>query len=116
MFDTNSSFLSWSSEPIALPYLSPVDGKFHRYFVDFYIKVKTKNGKIKEYLVEVKPHKQTKEPKLSTTPRTNKPTRRFLNEAKTYAINLAKWKAADEFCKERNWQFVKWTEKDCGFF
>ena len=31
--DTNSSIVSWSSEEIIIPYISPVDNRPHRYFV-----------------------------------------------------------------------------------
>ena len=35
---------------------------FHRYFPDFYIKVKESTGAIKKYIIEIKPNKQTKPP------------------------------------------------------
>ena len=46
--DSNSNVLEWGSEEIALPYRSPVDNKVHRYFPDFYVKVKEPTGKIKK--------------------------------------------------------------------
>ena len=55
--DLNSSVLEWGSETIIVPYISPLDRKVHRYFVDFYIKVKNKNGEIQKYLVEIKPER-----------------------------------------------------------
>ena len=62
--DTNTNILEWGSEEIALPYRSPLDNKVHRYFPDFYIKVRESNNKIKKYIIEVKPAKQTIEPKV----------------------------------------------------
>ena len=62
--DKNLNVLEWGSEEIALPYRSPVDNKVHRYFPDFYIKVKESTGQIKKYLIEVKPFKQTIEPRI----------------------------------------------------
>ena len=62
--DLNKNILEWGSEEIVIPYRSPLDGRVHRYFVDFYIKVKDINNKIQKYLVEVKPKKQTKEPRV----------------------------------------------------
>ena len=56
--DKNQNILEWSSEEIALPYISPIDNKVHRYFPDFYIKVKETNGKVKKMLIDVKPKKQ----------------------------------------------------------
>jgi hypothetical protein len=32
----------------------------------------------------------------------------------TWGVNEAKWKAAVEYCKDRNWQFKVVTEKDIG--
>ena len=57
--DKNTKILEWGSEEIALPYISPHDSRVHRYFPDFYIKVQENTGKIKRYLIEVKPLKQT---------------------------------------------------------
>ena len=42
--DENSNILEWGSEEIIIPYLSPWDGKIHRYFPDFYIKTKQHDG------------------------------------------------------------------------
>ena len=47
--DGNDSILKWSSEEIVIPYRSPIDGKVHRYFPDFW--VKTSQG---ETLIEIK--------------------------------------------------------------
>ena len=60
--DKNESILEWASEEIAIPYRSPIDNRVHRYFPDFYMKVKERGGKVKRYVIEVKPAKQTKPP------------------------------------------------------
>ena len=60
--DLNENILEWGSEEIAIPYRSPVDRKIHRYFPDFYVKLKETTGKIKKYIIEVKPKKQLKPP------------------------------------------------------
>ena len=62
--DLNENIIEWGSEEIALPYRSPLDNRVHRYFPDFYIKVRESNGSIKRYLIEIKPKKQTVEPKV----------------------------------------------------
>ena len=51
--DTNNSVLEWGSEEIIIPYLSPWDCRIHRYFPDFYIKIKQKNGFIKRMIIEI---------------------------------------------------------------
>ena len=38
--DRNENILEWGSEEIVIPYRSPLDGRIHRYFPDFYIKVR----------------------------------------------------------------------------
>ena len=53
--DTHNHILEWGSEEIVVPYRSPLDGRVHRYFPDFYIKVKNKNGILKKYIIEIKP-------------------------------------------------------------
>ena len=61
--DKNENILEWGSEEIIVPYRSPIDNRYHRYFPDFYIKVKESNGKIKKMIIEIKPYKQCIEPK-----------------------------------------------------
>lgn len=107
--DTNPSVLEWGSETIIIPYISPVDNRVHRYFVDFYIKVQDRNGKINRYLVEIKPAKFTKPPEIPA-----RKTRRFVQEVFQYGTNQAKWKAADEYCIERSMKFLVLTEVDLG--
>ena len=107
--DTNDSVLEWGSEITVIPYRSPVDNKIHRYFVDFYIKVKDKSGNIKKYLIEIKPEKLTKPPPIP-----KKKTKRFIEEVFMYGTNQAKWKQANEYCLDKGWQFLVLTEKDLG--
>ena len=104
--DKNAKILEWASEEIALPYRSPIDNRVHRYFPDFYMKVK-KKGKIKRYVIEVKPAKQTKPPK-----KPKRQTKGYIREAYEYARNQAKWKMAREFCADRQWEFKVITEKE----
>lgn len=107
--DMNSSVLEWGSETIIIPYISPVDSKVHRYFVDFYIMTKSKDGSVSKYLIEIKPEKFTKPPDIP-----KKQTKKFIDEVFQYGVNVAKWKAADGFCKDRNMKFLILTEKDLG--
>ena len=106
--DKNENILEWSSEEIALPYKSPLDNRIHRYFPDFYIKVKEGN-KIQKYLVEIKPKRQVSEPKVS-----KRKTKGYIYEVKEYVKNQAKWKSAQEFCEDRQWKFKIMTEDDLG--
>ena len=105
--DTNENILEWFSEEIAVPYRSPIDNKIHRYFPDFYIKVKESNGSIKKYIIEIKPKKQTVEP----IPQKRK-TKGYIYEVYEYAKNQAKWKAAEEWCADKGYEFKVLTEDE----
>lgn len=107
--DSHPNVLEWSSEEIIIPYVSPVDRRIHRYFPDFLVKIKNKENIINTILVEIKPAKQVKPPVLQ-----EKVTKRYINEVMTYGVNSAKWKAAEEFCSDRKWQFKIMTEKELG--
>ena len=100
--DKNPDVIQWSSEEVVIPYKSPIDGKWHRYFPDVWMK--THND---TYLIEIKPFKETKEPK-----RRSRVTKQYLYEVKTWGINSSKWKAAQEFCADRKWKFKIITEKE----
>jgi len=107
--DKNKNILEWASEEIAIPYRSPIDNRVHRYFPDFYMKVKEMNGRIRKYIIEVKPAKQTKPPV-----KPKRQTKKYISEAYEYAKNQAKWKMAREFCADRQWEFKVVTEKELG--
>lgn len=106
-FDREPSILEWGSEVAVIPYKSPIDNKIHRYFVDFYVKVRTKKGNVERYLVEVKPKQFTMPPVHP-----GKQTRRYLQETVQYVVNEAKWKAATSFCEKKGWKFLILTEDD----
>lgn len=98
----NPNVHKWTSEPIAIPYISrEKDGtkwieKRRKYFPDFLVVMKS--GKV--LLIEVKP--------LNQVP---------LNEAQvkfdpTMMKNYCKWKAVSAFCKQKGWEFRIMTEKE----
>lgn len=107
--DTHPEIIKYASEELVIPYISPVDGKPHRYFVDFVILVRTKSGEMKKFAVEVKPYAQTLPPTLQ--PKNSKQRMRLINEVTTYSVNQAKWIAAEQYCRKKNMEFVILTEK-----
>ena len=111
--DQNDKILEWGSEEIIIPYISPWDNKMHRYFPDFYVEQINTNDNIDKILIEVKPKYQTIPPVVQTT-KTKKPTKRYINEVKTWGVNQAKWIAAQEFCKDRGWKFQIMHEDHLG--
>ena len=105
--DTNLNVVRWSSEEVVIPYISPLDNRPHRYFVDFYVEAIGRDGQIRKLLLEVKPDAQTQEPKKQT-----RKTKRYITEVMTWGVNQAKWKAAKEYCQEKGWEFQLITEKE----
>jgi hypothetical protein len=106
--DLSDNVIYWSSEELVIKYFSPVDNKVHRYFPDFIVKIKKSDGMVMTHVIEVKPEYQTRQPTQK------KKTKRFIEESITYVVNQSKWKAADEFCKDRGWVFQVLTEKHLG--
>ena len=104
--DKNDAIIEWGSEEVIVPYLSPMDGRIHRYFPDFYMKVRQADGSTKKFIIEVKPKSQCKQPVKNPKRRTTK----WFNEVKTFAINQAKWKSAQEYCKDQGMEFKIFTE------
>ena len=104
--DRNDNIIEWGSEEVIVPYRSPWDGKMHRYFPDFYMKVKQTNGTYKKFIIEVKPKAQCKE--HNKTPK--RKTRKWYKEVQTWGINQAKWKSATDYCENRGMEFKILTE------
>lgn len=104
--DENPDIVKWSSEETIVPYISPVDNKQHRYFVDF--TATFKNGQT--LLIEVKPKYQTVPPKIKNS-KTQKGQQKMLAEMETFAVNDAKWKAADKYAQQRGMKFCIFTEE-----
>jgi hypothetical protein len=99
--DNEDGVLQWSSEEIIIPYRCKTDNRVHRYYPDVYIK--TKQG---EYLIEIKPKKETTPPRNGS-----RKTKKYLNEVMTYIKNTSKWDAAKDYCEDRGYTFQIWTEE-----
>jgi hypothetical protein len=110
--DNNPNIIQWASEELAIPYKSPIDGKWHRYFPDFVVKMRDRDGKVTVKMLEVKPKAQSVPPTIKKG--SSKPSKKYLKEVMTWGINSSKWEAAKEYCADRNWQFVVLTEKELG--
>ena len=109
--DRNPNVVKWSSENVCIPYISPVDGKMHRYYVDNVVHIKDGDSIIK-YLIEIKPHKQTQPPKSHG----NKKRTTVVYEQATWSINQAKWAAAKTWADKNKYIFQIVTEKDFNLF
>jgi len=105
--DRTEDVVNWASEEISIPYISPIDKKLHRYYPDFI--VKTSKGK--KLIIEIKPYRQTSQPKAPKSK-----TRAYLREQLEYIKNNAKWKAAKAFCEDKGFEFKILTEKELGVY
>ena len=105
--DLNENILEWGSEELVIPYKSPLDNKWHRYFPDFFIKYRDSKGNIKRSIIEIKPKRFCEAPKVQS-----RRTKKYLYEVTEYAKNQAKWEAAKEFCEDRRYEFKVLTEDD----
>ena len=108
--DSNSNIIGWENEETIVPYYDPSTNKWRRYFPDFVIVVKSGSGTITQ-MIEIKPASQCQPPKVPA-----KRTKRFISEMLTWGTNSSKWKAADEYCKDRKWVFKIITDKDIQSF
>ena len=104
--DNNPNVLKWGSENVIVPYISPLDNRTHKYYVDNYVEIREGN-KIKKYLIEIKPSRQTKKPSTNYKKKSH-----LLYETKMWVINQEKWKAAVVWAKRRGIEFKIITEKD----
>lgn len=100
-FDKSNAVIRYASEEIVVPYVSPKDGKVHRYFPDFYVELINAQQVIEKWLVEVKPLKETDHQFAKT-----------VYDKMAVAINEAKWNAAKKFCSMNGLQFKVITELD----
>lgn len=107
--DLDDNVLQYSSEEVIIPYRHPISNTIRRYFVDFWVRYK--DGRT--LLIEIKPHKETLPPTPSSGKR-KKSKKTLLNEHLTYAVNMAKWEAADKYCKKKGWEFHVFTELELG--
>lgn len=76
------------------------------YYPDFLFEVK-KDTLVETIVVEIKPHKQTKQPEIG-----NKRKKTILTETIQYEINKAKWQSAQQFCSKNGWKFMILTENN----
>ncbi len=107
--DLNPNVLSWGSESVVIPYQNPLTGRVSRYFVDFNVTMRDKNGELKKFLIEVKPFSQTIPPVQK-----NRKTKSLMRQQAEYVKNQAKWQAAQSFSESRGYTFTIITEKQLG--
>lgn len=100
--DEHTGVEQWASESIQIPYRDPLTGKYTIYVPDFFIVYVDKNSKKHVELIEVKPSNQTFRDKLGKS--------RYNQEQ--YVRNLAKWEAANAWCRQKGIRFRVLNESD----
>ena len=91
---------AWANEPFSINYVSRLDNRIHEYFPDFIIE--NTNGK--KALVETKPYAQTVKPSMNDS----------LWAKESWIKNIDKWRAAKEWAKQHDMDFIIVTEKFFG--
>lgn len=106
--DKTDTIKRWSSETITVPYYDSVQKKNRLYYVDNFVEIQ-EGDNIKKYLIEIKPHKQTIEPKATKGKRKSN----LLYEQLQWVNNHNdKWPAARAFAKNHGMEFIIITEKE----
>jgi TnsA endonuclease N terminal len=95
MLDEHPGVEKWASESIQIPYRCPITGKYTIYVPDFFVVYNDKKGSKHAEVVEVKPQSQTVLEKVGKS--------RYNQEQ--YVKNMAKWEAANAWCKQQGLKF-----------
>ena len=102
MLDEHPGVVNWASESIQIPYRDPLTGRQTIYVPDFFIVYVDKNGQKHAEVVEVKP--------------TNHTLREAVGKSQynqqQYVKNMAKWEAANAWCKQQGIKFRVVSEND----
>jgi hypothetical protein len=108
--DHTADVLKWSSEPVGIPYLHPLDNRMHTYYVDYYMRLKKANS-YEDVFAEVKPKASLQKPLLEGQKITTKKLKHYNNALKTWLINRAKFAAAKQFAELKGSRFILVTEE-----
>lgn len=127
--DHTPSVLRWSSEPIKVPYLDPAfnleecrklgidpnnpkNWKLRNYYTDFWVEMSMPDGNIERWFIEIKPSGKLKQPVPPSQGAPLKLEKRFVNEAKEYITNKAKFEALEKWAVSKRAKFYVFTEKE----
>lgn len=102
MLDEHAGVEKWASESIQIPYRDPLTGKHTIYVPDFFVVYMDKNKKRHAEVVEVKPQSQTLREHVGKS----------AYNQEQYVKNLAKWEAAQAWCKQQGVKFRVVNEGD----
>ena len=95
---------------MAIKYYNPLDKKEHDYNVDFYIKVLKESDEEQEWIIEIKPERQTQKPVYEGAMTLAK-LKSYNHSMQVWITNQAKFKAAKEWAEKRGFRFGVVDEK-----
>jgi hypothetical protein len=102
MLDEHPGVVNWASESIQIPYRDPLTGRQTIYVPDFFVVYNDKNGKKHAEVVEVKPASHTLREAVGKS----------AYNQQQYVKNMAKWEAANAWCKQQGIKFRIVNEGD----
>jgi hypothetical protein len=111
--DHNEDVIYWMSEPFSIDYFNLLDNRIHKYYPDFYIRLKRIDDEGKDIfeniVVEVKPKAQLQKPKEPKR-KTAKAMTNYKYGYETYVRNLCKTDALQKLAKTRGFKVMLITE------
>lgn len=105
--DWNPKVKHWSLEPFGIPYLNPLDGKQHRYYIDLVVEFVSGD----RFLIEIKSFQETQKPRVPGK-KTARAIQNYQERLKTYLVNQSKWKYANKLCESKGYKFTILTENE----
>lgn len=119
--DVNENIIMWGAECMEIPYQQThfengdMKIKNHRYFPDFFYKMKMSDGSLKQVVVEVKPQKEYQavldlENGKMVVPEGLKKLKNFEYDLKMAQKNRDKWQTMIKWCTKKGYEFIIITE------
>lgn len=102
--DNNQNIRYWASESISIPYKHPLTGQIKSYVPDFFVIYENKYGAQKAEILEIKPKKQSVLENKGS-----------IRDRAAAVVNMAKWEAAQAYCKQQGFTFRVLTEEELFF-
>lgn len=115
LVDKDPKVKKWASEPFPIPYIHPFEKsksggkKICQYFFDYYVEIQTVKG-LEKFIIEVKPISMLRRPEPINSYATLKQKQTYNKKLRVISVNIAKYKAASEFCKSKGLKYIFLTE------
>ena len=126
--DQKTEIFQWGAECLEIPYqMTHFDNgdarvKSHRYYPDFFYRLRGSDGVLREVVVEVKPKKDynmviaLSEGKLQVPEKGLKKLKSFEYDMKMAYKNKQKWEIMIQWCQKKGYEFIIITEDNLKKF